>query len=137
MATLVGLAGWSLKRDEKGYRTYLAKWLVKVDDIDDGPGTVINAAGLPTIGSTWNIGNDSDPYCYCRPDWTLEKLDDPNEPDLYWIVETPFSNTPGTRCQDSSIDDPLAEPIMEGGGFAHYKGGHTRSEWRSDCQFGP
>lgn len=40
--------------------TYVAKYQVYVDDVDDGPHTVATASGIPALGSTYAIGNDTD-----------------------------------------------------------------------------
>lgn len=118
-ASMLGLLSWSLNRDEDGYREYEAKWLVECTDYWDGPYTVMNASGLPFIGSSWNIGNDSDLYAYCQPQWQISPVLE-GEPNKYWYVQTPFSTKPRKRCQDNAPENPLDEPMRLGGSFVKF-----------------
>lgn len=115
---LMGRLDWNLSRDQKGHRDYSIDWLV-VSAIDDGPGIVLQTAGLPSIGSTWAFGNDNDPYARCWPDWVVKPVLT-GEPGLWWKVTQRFTTKPLKRCQDSSIENPLSEPADIGGSFLKY-----------------
>src|SRR5262245_17458663 len=131
-ATVVGRLGWSLARDSEGFREYKLKTRVQVDDTSDGPATVLEAAGLPVIGSTWAFGNEADPYCWCRPDALITPYVT-NERHVLWDVEQKFSNRPfnnrGTDgCADQSVDDPLLQPMKMSGSFVKYTEEATRDK---------
>lgn len=110
---------WSLRRDKQGYREYKITWQVQTNDLADGPLVAIGAGGLPAVGSFWNFGNDSDPWCFCTPEATVS-MRLKNEQTYFWDVEQTFSNSPLTRCQDFSIDDPLQEPQKVSGSFVRF-----------------
>lgn len=117
----LGRLDWSLDRDQEGHRTYKLLSLVKTNDYSDGPTSVMLASGLPTIGSYWAFGNDSDPYAICWPTMSVQRWQPrPGEVGKHWTVEQTFSTRPLKRCQDNSIEDPLAEPPKISGGFARY-----------------
>lgn len=113
---------WSMSRDEEGHRTYKIKWQVETDNWQDGPATVLNAAGLPLIGTSWNFGNDLDSWAYCTPEATVKKHRGYKEGDrvYFWEVVQNFTTKPRDRCQNQSIDNPLQEPMKIGGSFAKY-----------------
>jgi hypothetical protein len=125
MATRIeGPASFSLVRDEEGHREYkLITWVTSLST--DGPMTVMNAPGLPRVGSMWMPGavgsfslcTERDPWAFCLPNMGVsireEKLGDPNK---YWTVEQTFSTKPLKRCQDETIEDPLLEPMKVSGG---------------------
>lgn len=113
------LQAWSASRDEEGYRNYKARWRVLTTSEKDGPAVVMNAAGLPAIGSYWAFGNDLDPWSFCTPELEVQPLYD-DEICQHWDVTTSFTNKPRKRCQDSSIDDPLNEPPDISGSFLKY-----------------
>lgn len=118
-ATTIGLEEWSLDKDKDGYRVYTAKWLVGTDDVLDGPFTITGAAGLPVIGSTWTFGNDNDTWALCWPDWKVSPYIQKERTDLWYVTQT-FTNKPLSRCQDTDINDPLAEPFKISGSFQKY-----------------
>lgn len=118
MAGLVtGRLGWSVTRDEEGFRTYRVSHLVRTL-YADGPQTAMTAAGLPIVGTAWNFGNDYDLWAFCYPTLSVtihkEKKGEPNK---WWKVEQTFSNKPLNRCQDETIEDPLLEPQKVSGTF--------------------
>lgn len=110
---------WSLSRDGEGYRTYKGTWLIRTTADLDGPGIVLNAAGLPAIGSYWAFGNDSDPWCFCTPEAEVKPIVS-EERCNEWEVQLTFTNAPRKRCQDNSIQDPLSEPYDISGSFLKY-----------------
>lgn len=118
-ASVTGMYGWHLEVDEDGYRDYTADWKVLTTSPLDGPQTVMNASGLPVIGAVWDFGNDSDPWCFCRPNMAYASVT-VGEPDVTWKVRQTFSNRPLKRCQDVSIENPLMEPFRISGAFGTY-----------------
>lgn len=116
-----GLIDWSAERDETGYRTYTLDMLV-YSDFTDGPYEVMNAAGLPAIGSSWSFGGDNDPWSFCRPNIKVARYEAKGgEKWRWWKVTQTFSNKPLQRCQDTSIDNPLEEPPKLSGSFVRYQ----------------
>lgn len=119
-ATVLGVMDWGMTRDQEGHRTYNLKTLIKTDDYNDGPATVMFASGLPLPGSLWAYGNDFDPWAFCYPNLTVQPIVK-REKNLYWTADQIFSTKPLRRCQDTSIDNPLAEPARISGTFAQDK----------------
>lgn len=117
---VVGPISWSLDRDEEGHRTYKIKHLVRVD-VGEGPATALLAPGLPTIGSYWTYGNETDSWAFCTPGAKVAIYKTEDEPVHCYTVEQVFTTQPTSRCQDASIDNPLAEPVTISGGFIHEK----------------
>lgn len=118
-ASVKDLQSWRLACDEEGYRTYFARWRVMTTSVEDGPAVVLNASGLPAVGSYWAFGNDLDPWCFCTPECTINAVYE-DEACLHWLVEQTFSNKPRKRCQDAAIEDPLSEPADISGSFLKY-----------------
>lgn len=122
-ATLLdGHVSWGLTRDKDGYRQYKIRHYVNTNDYRDGPNVVLNCPGLPAVGSVWNFDNDYDPWCYCSPETTVSIRTGVKEGQktFYWTVDNIFTNVPGKRCQDDSIEDPLLEPYDISGSFIKY-----------------
>jgi hypothetical protein len=115
----VGPVSWGLDLTEEGHRDYKLKWHCRATDAADGPANVLIASGLPAVGSTWNIGNDTDSWAFCWPNWKISQILD-GELNLDWIVEQPFSTRPMKRCQTSTIEDPMDEPPKISGSFVTY-----------------
>lgn len=92
-ATVLGRIAWKKDVDDEGYSVYKLRNLIKTTDPEDGPDTVMNAAGLPTTGSYWNYGNDSDFSAYCYPTMSVAPVYDV-EKCIYWISENTFSSKP-------------------------------------------
>ena len=118
-AVVIGRLDWSMDRDKEGHRTYKVKWLVQCSSVFDGPAYALVASGLPAIGSSWNQGNDYDAWARCWPNLTAKYLTQ-NERGLWWEVEQTFSTKPLTRCQDTTIENPINEPDRISGGFSKY-----------------
>jgi len=124
-ATVLGLMDRTGGIDEQGHRTYDVKWLVETDDTDDGPSVAFTATGLPAVGSYYSLGNDEDLWAFCWPNWKCEPLVE-RERHLYWAVHQTFTTKPLSRCQDSSIGNPLLEPPKLSGSFVTYSKEATR-----------
>lgn len=113
-----GHISWSGSRDNEGGRSYTITYRVESDDHLDGPSTVRATPGLPLVGAMWAVDNDFDPWAFCSPAHTITQSE---EGELYWDVTLNFA-TPkplggsgppeGTqrRCNDSEVENPLAEP---------------------------
>lgn len=115
-----GIINKTGSRNRDGHREYRLETRVEVTDPqDDGPQIVMNAVGLPTVGSFWKFGNDVDPWAFCLP--TMDATPElKSEPSRFWKVVQTFSTLPMTRCQDTSIEDPLLEPPRISGSFSRY-----------------
>lgn len=123
MATYMGTRRWSGSTDKEGHRFYKLTSMVRADGPTEGPFTVLLTAGLPTVGSYWAIGTDSDPWAFCKRDCTLKPLVD-NEKNIWWEVENNFDTKPqdnkDQKCEDEQIDDPLLQPQKVSGSFVKY-----------------
>lgn len=121
-AVAIGMRDWSGSRDEEGHRTYKAMTLVKCTSYDDGPDIVMFAAGLPAVGSAWDFGNGTDAWAFCLPTMTVQRHQPrEGEKGWWWRVDQNFSTKPTNRCQNTNIENPLAEPPKLSGSFARYK----------------
>lgn len=92
-----------------GTRLYTLPWRVLTNDNLDGMRTVLEAADLPIIGSTYDYGNDSDPAAICISKGA-GRLGDSR---TAWIVTTKYTNNlgPGTVATVSPPDpNPLLRP---------------------------
>lgn len=112
---------WSLSRNDVGHRSYKISWLVRVPDPTYGPGLALNAPGIPLIGAPWIFGAENDPWAFCLPTATVKPHIVANEPNVLWVVDQTFSTIPMTRCSDTSITDPLAEPPTISGNFVRFQ----------------
>lgn len=110
---------WAGERDDEGHRVYTLKSRVRTSSLSDGPQIVMACPGLPALGSFWNFGNDIDAWAYCMPGMNVSLNKDVREGTSghFWDVEQKFSTRPFTRCQDTSIEDPLLEPPKVNGSF--------------------
>ena len=122
-SSIIGLHKWGpLEVNDEGHRAYQMTTKIKCTTSDDGPSVVHNTAGLPAVGSTWNIGNDNDSYAYCTPYARVYNMQEGDgERALYWFVDQKFTTRPMTRCNTAQIDNPLSEPAQIRGGFAAYR----------------
>jgi hypothetical protein len=119
VATLIGgPLVWGGERDDEGHRTYMVTRKVKAH-YQDGPNIVMNTSGLPSIGSAWSLGNDSDTWAFCTPYMRITPFLEQDK-NIYWRVEQKFTTKPLTRTSDGGIEDPLLEPQKVSGGFVKY-----------------
>lgn len=122
MAAVVkdGVYSWEGSRDKDGHRRFVVEHLVQAATTD-GPYIVMNAPGLPSIGSYWLFDSDSDVWAFCTPVCKVsihkERKGDPNR---WWVVEQEFTTRPMIRCQDFNIEDPMLEPDRVSGSFVKY-----------------
>ena len=116
-----GRVAWEAERDAEGHRIYTIRHRVFTTTSVDGPQVVMNAPGLPLVGSAWNFGNDLDLWAFCTPNMRVIPDQTPGgEPSTYWTVEQVFSTLPRERCQDTTIEDPLLEPQKVSGSFLNF-----------------
>jgi hypothetical protein len=82
--------------------------------------------GLPAIGSLWVFGADVDIFAFCwpttkvKPFWGVSGGQGGGEAPAFYLVNQTFSTKPLRRCQNTSVTDPLLEPIKIGGSFVKY-----------------
>ena len=120
MATsLLGLIDWNLTRDKEGHRTYKSVYKIQTTDTSDGPGTIFGTAGLPVIGASWALGNDSDTWARCWPNAVVKPMITV-EKGRFWTAEFTHSTKPLERCQDNTIEDPVLEPAKISGTFVKF-----------------
>jgi hypothetical protein len=117
-----GIRVWEGERDDEGHRTFTVTHLVETSSKNDGPYTVMMASGLPAVGSTWNFGNDNDTWAFCYPYMKISRAPEIKEGEWvrFWRVDQKFSTKPLSRCQTSTISDPLSEPQQLSGSFTKY-----------------
>lgn len=117
--SIKGPRNWTLKRDEKGHRTYNITYFVKCA-ITDGPGNALLTPGLPQVGDTWNIADEYDPWAWCRPEVSVTPSLR-NEPNKSFEIEFTFSTKPIDFCSDDAIENPVARPPKISGSFTKNK----------------
>lgn len=121
-AVVLGRVDWDLKRNDRGHRDYMVRWLIETSSVDDGPQVVMTAAGLPLMGAAWAFGNDNDPWAFCWPEMTVTpQTDAKGEPNCLWVAEQTFTTRMLTRCMTLSIENPLMEPPRISGSFVEQK----------------
>ncbi len=90
-------------------REYEVTYLVETTDKNDGGPTVLNTFGLPRIGETYNVGNDSDTEAVVVS-VTPTETDSPFvwEVDVRWTTDqTVIVNNTGTIRAPELPDNPL------------------------------
>ncbi len=118
---LGGPKKWSGARNEDGERTYKVTYQVQTSASTVGPSEVFNAAGLPAVGTAWNIDGDTDDWAF-RTSTTTVKMHSSykNEKGTIWLVELTFSTRQPERCNEQDFEDPLSEPQKISGSFVKY-----------------
>lgn len=130
MATYRGPVDWRLTRDRDGHRLYELFSLIEASNnlpaksLDD-PSVIINAAGLPVIGSLWSdlsFIKGADDWAFCLPDTEVTPYAvTQGEAPQFYVVKNVFSTEPLFRCQDESIENPLNEPHELSGSWVNKK----------------
>lgn len=102
---------WGGEFDDEGYATYTAEFIVRCDSAEDGPDTVLNCAGLPTYGSSWAFGNDSNTWAYRTAGAKAKKLREERNKYI-WVVSVKYTTKPiGKKaCYDQQVQNPLLQP---------------------------
>lgn len=111
-----GPIDWSVQQERDKSRTYRVKYLVRINPQLHGPGTAINAGGLPLVGSVWN--DCPDPNIANEDVWawfTAERSASPFKSDKaydnqYMVVECIATTKPKQDCLSEGTDNPLAVP---------------------------
>lgn len=122
---VLGRISWGVTRDASGHRTYTVSHRVKAYDVEDDPSLILDAVGLPTVGSTWDEGNGADPWAFCSPERTVtfQGSEDDGKGNL-WKVASKFLTKPSERCNEQTIENPLDEPDRISGSFTKLKKGY-------------
>lgn len=133
---LGGQRDWSMVKDEDGHRTYTIVYRVKVAKAD-GPSVALTASGLPTIGNTWIVDNENDPWAWCTPGVKITPVVT-GEPNTFFDLEyvfttkplkqdpTNFSTSPGSgggvgsMPGGSGVENPLLIPDRISGSFTKF-----------------
>lgn len=115
-----GQYDWSMSRTQEGHRIYKIKFKVLADKLS-GPASILVAEGLPQVGSYWLFDDDVDVWAFCSPECTITpKVTE--GPNTVWTVEQTFTTAvpANKRCQDTTINSPLDEPMKISGSFVKY-----------------
>lgn len=125
MARIAGTQGprtIAVDRDEEGYRTYQVMHLVEATGFIDA----MNCPGLPLPGAFYSFIGEIDPFVWCRPGMGIRAAPESRRgarPTYYEVSQT-FSNKPPSRdkerCNSTSVDDPLMEPMKKSGSFVKF-----------------
>ena len=111
-------------RDDDGHRTFTVSRLVEAEIVPGavpGPAEVMACPGLPTMGSSYLVDNDFDLWAFCYPHLKVTPFGAKRgHPVQFWEVEQKFSTKPLKRCQDTTIENPLLEPMKVSGSFQKY-----------------
>lgn len=127
-----GRRTWVGSRTAEGMRNWKLTFHVEVTDPEnDGPATVMQAAGLPEIGSVWNFGNDIDIWAFYTGQCDVKSNSTTKTPGpvKHWDVTCHYSTMARQRCQDIQIEDPLDEPDRISGSFVKYTTQATRNRF--------
>ena len=127
-ANTARLHNWTLTRDDEGHRDYLLTWLITTDDGDDGPETVLSAPGLPSIGTAYSFGNDSDTWAFAYPRTKVRRVTNKPNDRKRWFLDQTFSTRPLNRCQTAAIENPLLEPAKISGSGLKYLRKYTEDK---------
>lgn len=122
-SSLIDVHKWGpLDVNDEGHRSYELTSRILCTSHLDGPATVLQTAGLPAVGSTWNVGGDVDNYAYCTPYAKVySQQEGDGERSIHWFVDQRFTTRPMFRCNTATIENPLNEPAQIRGGFAPYR----------------
>lgn len=100
----------------EGERSYTVTHLVRTDDADDGPNTVMAAAA--SIGSYYNYGNDADFRAYCVSKSAEQVSSDDGSELKTWIVTCEFKTL--SRDDQKKLVTPLNRPYEISYGYEHF-----------------
>jgi hypothetical protein len=126
-ATVIGPLMWGGQRNQDGDREYVVRYEIKASSAGVGPASIMQASGLPAIGSSWSFPSDTDDWAFCTPEIKVaQKNHKEGEPHLWWYADVKFSTLAFNRCQDQSIEDPLLEPDRVSGTFVKFTEEATR-----------
>src|SRR6185437_4055553 len=83
-------------------RRYRMTKLVRTSDVGDGPEVILVSAGIPRIGDSYTLFNDSDALATC-----ISVKPKPTNNPLLWEVECEFDTD---RVVTAITDNPLNQP---------------------------
>lgn len=123
-------------KDDEGHRTYTVSYRVKCNSAD-GPSVALTATGLPTIGNTWVVNNENDPWAWCTPGVKITPVLD-GEPNNFFDLEYTFTTKPlkqdpanfstnpgsgggtGSMPGGSGVENPLLIPDRLSGSYSRF-----------------
>lgn len=109
------------ERDDEGHRTFDVVFLCDTA-ITDGPMDLFMCPDLPQPGDVWTgILGGADVNAYFYPTMKVSIHEEKEgSPARVWKVACKASTKPLKRCQTTSIENPLAEPMKISGSFTKY-----------------
>lgn len=114
----LGRIHWSMKRTVGGHREYKAIFRVETDDVDDGPANAFLATGLPTLGTAWTLGNDSDSFAICTGECDITPQLGDGNPGKFWLLTYKFTTKPFDLCSTTNYSNPTNAPDEISGTFS-------------------
>lgn len=113
-----------LNQDERGHRTYSITLPVETDELtagsEAGPARVFFTPGLPTPGTSYQLGGDIDVWAYCLPTRRIYAAPGQHGPKKFWLVDCLFTTKPIERKLIVNQQDPMIEPNRISGGFNRF-----------------
>ncbi len=110
---------WSGTRDAEGQRAFKALYRLTYDG-NVGPAAVMDFAGGPAVGTSWNVDSDTDTWAFRTLATTVNPVIKDGNDSKVWDVVYNFSTKQPERCQDQQVEDPLSEPQKISGSFVNY-----------------
>ncbi len=110
---------WSGTRDAEGQRAFKALYRLTYDG-NVGPTVVMDFAGGPGVGTSWNVDGDTDIWAFRTLATTVNPVIKDGNDSKVWDVVYNFSTKQPERCQDQQVEDPLSEPQKISGSFVKY-----------------
>lgn len=104
--------GWQGQQDPGGSSDFTVLYLVKVDDREDGPLTILDSSLIPDINDSYSVGNDVDSGLICK-----RRIPRPRG-GLLWEVTLVFG-PPKAPEEDEPTDgldedgEPTDNPLLE------------------------
>ena len=112
---------------EDRHQQFIVTYWMQTDTANDGPWTIINAAGAPRWGDAYQFGNDYNPYCFCRSVGNPQLIDEVNDR-LNWHTPYNYTTKPpgggiggaggGNTSSSLLFQSPLDEPWRISGSYA-------------------
>ena len=110
-----------LETDEEMHRTYTSYYEVQTSTRNThSPISVCQASGIPTYGSTYSWGLDTDNWAWCNSIRAKLREDQKTTAKL-WSVTVTHTTRPKLRCSDVQIENPLDEPYFLSGSFMQFR----------------
>lgn len=104
--------------NEKFEREYTRTLQVTCDSANDGPYTIQSSGQIPTIGTGYTFGNDTDTVAWLRGISYKRKGRSPDTNQYLWKVELRYSSAASDSNQPE--ENPLNRPVEVSGGNTKY-----------------